>query len=57
MLCPSPDASRSCRAERAPMAAWRAVMRSMMGTPVRMGGIPSSPVTIVIPDMVWPMGS
>jgi hypothetical protein len=27
------------------------------GIPARMGGMPSSPVTMAMPDMLWPMGS
>ena len=39
------------------MAECSAVVRSMMGTPARIGGMPSSPVTMAMPDIVWPMGS
>jgi len=40
-----------------PMAECSAVVRSMIGTPARIGGMPSSPVTMAMPDMVCPMGS
>src|SRR6266852_4141543 len=39
------------------LAECSAVVRSMMGTPARIGGMPSSPVTMAMPDMVWPIGS
>ena len=57
MLCPSPEMLRSWRAARVPMAECSAVVRSMIGTPARIGGMPSSPVTMAMPDMVWPIGS
>jgi hypothetical protein len=33
------------------MAEGSAVVRSMMGTPARIGGMPSSPVTMAMPGM------
>ena len=57
MVCPTPEMFRSKSAASVPMAECSAVVRSMIGTPARIGGMPSSPVTIAMPDMVWPMGS
>ena len=39
------------------MAECSAVVRSMIGTPVWIGGMPSEPVVIMIPAIAWPIGS